>query len=103
MLFVSVDPKRDSPGRLAEWTDHFGPQFIGVTGSEKTLRRLTKRYRVTYSYGEPNDNGFYMISHSSALFVFDPSGRVRLLATPGESVGDVAKVLRTLNAHLDSG
>ena len=97
VLFVSVDPKRDSPQRLAEWTAHFGPPFIGLTGTQAQLRTLAKRYRVTYSYGEPNANGFYRVNHSSALFVFDSAGHARLLATPGESIDDVASDLRKLS------
>lgn len=97
VLFVSVDPKRDSPQRLAKWTSYFGPQFIGLTGTQTQLRTLAKRYRVTYSYGEPNTNGFYMVNHSSALFVFDAAGHARLLATPGESIDGVASDLRKLS------
>lgn len=91
VLFVSVDPERDTPERLQRFTDHFGPRFIGLTGTQAQLKALSKRYRITYGYGEPNDNGFYLVSHSSAIFVFDDQGQARLLVNQNESVDDLAK------------
>lgn len=79
ILFVSVDPARDTPERLAQYTSAFGSRFIGLTGTQKQLRTLTKRYAVTYSYGEKDASGNYPVSHSSAVFVFDREGDVRLL------------------------
>jgi len=79
VLFVSVDPKRDDPTRLRQYTDAFGPEFIGLTGTTEQLEALTKRYRTTYSYGKPDAAGFYEVSHASAVYAFDKSGRARLL------------------------
>lgn len=82
ILFVSVDPARDTPERLAQYTSAFGPEVIGLTGTQEQLRTLTKRYRVTYGYGEKDASGNYPVSHSSAVFVFDREGDVRLLMSP---------------------
>ncbi|MES1926339.1 SCO family protein [Salinisphaera sp. T31B1] len=101
VLFVSVDPERDTPERIQRFTSSFGPDFTGATGSQDQLKQLAKRYRVTYGYGEPNDNGFYLVSHSSAIFVFDPQGRARLLVNQNESVDALTKDLNTLMDHLD--
>lgn len=101
VLFVSVDPERDTPERIERFTTSFGPDFVGATGTPEQLKTLSKRYRVTYGYGEPNDNGFYLVSHSSAIFVFDPQGRVRLLVNQNESVDGLTQDLRTLLNHLD--
>ncbi|MDX1604948.1 MAG: SCO family protein [Candidatus Competibacterales bacterium] len=79
VLFVSVDPARDDPARLREYTDAFGPDVTGLTGTQAQLQALTRRYRVTYGYGDPDENGDYLVSHSSAVFAFDPEGEVRLL------------------------
>lgn len=86
VLFVSVDPKRDTLERLAGYTDGFGERFVGLRGQEDYLRELTKRYRVTFGYGEPDANGNYNVSHSNAAFIFDGSGKLRLLARPDQSV-----------------
>lgn len=98
VLFVSVDPERDPPKVLERFTSGFGPRFVGLTGSQEQLRALAKRYRTTYGYGEPNDDGYYLVSHSSAIFVFDGQDRARLLVSSDESVdaltADLEKLLR---------
>lgn len=79
ILFVSVDPKRDTPEKLNEYVNFFGDNIKGLTADEKTLRQLAKRYRTTFGYGEPDEHGNYDVSHSSAVYVFDPRGKARLL------------------------
>lgn len=96
VLFVSVDPRRDTPARLRQYTSLFGPRFIGLTGTQEQLRALTKRYRVTYSYGEPNERGYYEVAHSSGMFVFGPEGRLHLLLNQTLTASQIAEDLRTL-------
>ena len=100
VLFVSVDPERDTPTKLREYTRYFGPEVIGLTGTQKQLTALTKRYRVTYGYGEPNDNGFYDVSHSSGVFVFGPDGTPRLLWNQSVTGDQMAADLKTLLGQL---
>ena len=78
-LFVSVDPKRDSPEHLAAYVRFFGSGIVGLTGKEPQLRELAKRYRTTFGYEEPDENGNYAVSHSNAVYVFDRNGDARLL------------------------
>lgn len=82
ILFVSVDPKRDTPEKLASYVNFFGGNIVGLTADEPTLRKLAKRYRTTFGYGEPDAAGNYDVSHSSAIYVFDHRGQVRLLLRP---------------------
>jgi protein SCO1/2 len=84
VLFVTVDPQRDSAGRLRAYTSAFGPQFVGLRGTPQELTELSKRYRITYSYGKPGKNGDYEVMHSSGVFVFDGTGRSRLLVLPND-------------------
>lgn len=95
-LFVSVDPKRDTPERLKKYTAHFGPWFVGLTGTQDELTRFTKAMRVAYGYGEPNENGFYLVSHSAAVFVFDDEQQVRLLINQQQTVDAITNDLKTL-------
>ena len=81
-LFVSVDPQRDTPERLAKYVDFFGDNIAGLTGTEPQLRELAKRYRTTFGYDEPGPDGNYAVSHSSAIYVFDRDGSARLLIRP---------------------
>ncbi|HET7370990.1 MAG TPA: SCO family protein [Gammaproteobacteria bacterium] len=96
VLFVSVDPKRDPPKVLKEYTQAFGPEFVGLTGTQDQLKALSKRYRVSYSYAEPDANGEYAVNHSSAVFVFDKNGDVRLLMNRSDGVDAMAHDLAQL-------
>lgn len=98
VLFVTVDPARDSERVLSRYTESFGPQFIGLHGTSQQLRDLARRYRVSYGRGEPDAEGRYPVSHSSAVFIFDATGEPRLLATPGHSRTMVEHDLRRLLA-----
>lgn len=96
ILFVSVDPQRDSPEVLHHHAMHFSPYVAGLTGNEKQLAEFAKRYRVSYSYGEPDVNGDYEVYHSSAIFVFDRDGKVRLLQEEKLGAEAIADDLRHL-------
>lgn len=79
VLFVTVDPKRDSLKVLHDYATAFGPQVVGLRGSDDQIAALAKRYRVAYSV-QPAGNGHaYEVTHSSAVYVFDGNGDVRLL------------------------
>lgn len=89
VLFVSVDPDRDSFSRLKRYTEIFGPNFVGLTMDKESIRQMSKRYRVTFGYGEANAEGAYDVSHSGAMFIFDRHGKARLLARPSSSIEDI--------------
>ena len=96
VLFVSVDPERDTPERLAKYADSFGERFVGLRGPIPYLRDLTKRYRTTFGYGKPDDSGFYDVSHSNAAFIFDRDGEIRLLGREDDDIDDLAADLERL-------
>ena len=81
-LFVSVDPERDTPARLAEYVNFFGERIVGLTGKAADLRTLTQRYRTTFGHEEPDAEGDYAVTHSGAVYVFDREGNPRLLMRP---------------------
>ena len=90
VLFVTVDPQRDSATRLRQYTRAFGPRFVGLRGTRQELVALSKRYRISYSYGEPDKDGDYEVMHSTGVFVFDGTGRSRLLVLPNDSADAIA-------------
>jgi protein SCO1/2 len=102
VLFVSIDPGRDTPARLAGYTDAFAPQVIGLTGSRDQLQALTRRYRAALSYGDGYPDGDYAVYHSAGVFVFDGDGEARLLFQPGDGIdairADLARLLEENNA-----
>lgn len=97
VLFVSVDPDRDTPELLADYTSAFGPEFIGLTGTQAQLREITRRFRVTYSYAEPDEYGSYDVSHSSAVFGFNADGEAAILMrddlAPEEQLSDIRQLI----------
>ncbi|MBV1875210.1 MAG: SCO family protein, partial [Cycloclasticus sp.] len=96
VLFVSVDPKRDTVEKLKKYTDIFGPSFIGLRGSDSTIKEMTKKYRVTFGYGDADTEGNYDVSHSGAVFIFDVKGEARLLATQSSSTEDIIYDMKKL-------
>lgn len=96
ILFVSVDPARDTPKILHNYVHAFDPRAVGLTGSEEQIRDMAKRYRVAFSRGPATAHGGYEVNHSSAIYVFDGQGRARLLATPTDSIDAIAHDVRQL-------
>lgn len=99
VLFVSVDPKRDTTAVLKRYVNNFGPEFVGLRGDQAELTALSKRYRIAYHYENPDKYGNYEVDHSSAVFVFDRDGRARLLAQSDNTAQQVASDLRRLLAN----
>lgn len=88
ILFISVDPHRDTPETLQAYVDAFDSHAIGLTGTEKQVADLARRYRVAFQIEAPkNDNpDNYEVAHSRGIYIFDKNGKARLLASDGESV-----------------
>jgi len=97
VLFVTVDPKRDTQPLLKQYVNAFGPAFVGLRGDDAALQALTRRYRVGYSVEAAGPHG-YSVTHSSAVFVFDGDGKARLLATGAEKAAPFVQDLRRLLA-----
>jgi protein SCO1/2 len=86
VLFVSVDPKRDTPERLAQYAPFFGPRVRGATGDPAHLSRLTEALGVVYAQvGDGGDPG-YLVDHSSAVLLIDPEARLYAVMTAPHSV-----------------
>jgi protein SCO1/2 len=100
ILFVSVDPARDTPKVLHAYVNAFDSHAIGLTGTAGATEALSKRYRSAFTREPASADGNYEVSHSSAIYVFDRDGRARLLATPSASHDDLVHDLHLL---LDNG
>jgi len=82
VLFVTVDPERDTLPILADYVKNFAPQIDGLHGAPDELAALARRYRVVYSVTPETKDHPYEVTHSSAIYVFDTSGAARLLVSP---------------------
>ncbi len=103
VLFVTVDPARDTPAHLAEYVHAFGPMVTGLRGGREALDALTRRYRVSYALGKPDADGDYDVTHSSGVFVFDRRGRARLLILADAAPQAIEADLRRLAAEPAHG
>jgi protein SCO1/2 len=73
-LFVTIDPSRDTATVLKSYVASFGPEFVGLTGSEGAIAAVEQAYHV-YAAKRPTPDGGYDMDHSSVLYVMDPQGR----------------------------
>jgi protein SCO1/2 len=79
VLFVTVDPGRDSLSVLKDYTEAFGPQVVGLRGTPDQIATLAKRYRVSYSVTPAANGQPYEVTHGAAVYVFDRAGDIKLL------------------------
>jgi protein SCO1/2 len=95
IVFITVDPDRDTPAALHAYLHAFDTQHaVGLTGSDRAIESLAKRYRVAYQRERRDLDGAYEVTHSSAVYIFDAQGHARLLATDHDSADAVAHDLR---------
>lgn len=99
ILFISVDPHRDTPDILQAYVDLFDPHAIGLTGDESAIAALARRYRVAYQIERPDTEhpgAPYEVSHSRGIYAFDQQGKAIWLAADGESQEDLLAAIRPL-------
>lgn len=76
VLFVSVDPERDTPARLKQYADYFESNIIGLTGSADNIAEIAHRYGVVYAKVDDPKNGTnYAVDHSAFTYVIDQQGK----------------------------
>jgi protein SCO1/2 len=93
VLFVTVDPYRDTDAVMADYAKAFSPQVVGLRGTENQLASLARTYRVAYSVkkGPP-----YEVTHSNAVFFFDRVGKARLVTTDTGNAAAIAEDVKRL-------
>jgi protein SCO1/2 len=99
MIFVSVDPKRDTPARLKEYAEFFHPAIVGATGTPEEIAAIARRYGVFYAEQKVETAGDgYVVDHSADTYV---------ISTAGQLVGKIAhatppdQVVETIRKHLN--
>ena len=94
VLFVTIDPERDTADALAKYVTAFDPRFLGLSGDAQATSRAAKEFKVFYEKRKTGDS--YSMDHSGQTYVIDPQGRLRLLVRPERLGEDLAEDLRTL-------
>lgn len=98
VIFVTVDPERDTPELLSQFVPAFDPGFLGARATTEELARMAKAFRVVYQKTAVKGPDDYLIDHSAGTYVFDPKGRLRLLMPYGSSPDAIVQDLKTLLA-----
>lgn len=89
VLFVSVDPERDTPARLKEYAAFFHPAMVGATGTPAEVAAVARQYGAYYARQKADTAGGYVVDHLSELFLIDPDGQLAARlpnAMPAEQV-----------------
>ena len=99
VLFVTVDPERDTPQLLAQYVPSFDPGFVGLYGDLEATARTAKEFKVVYQKvaGSSPDN--YTMDHSAGTYVFDQAGRLRLFVSYGQGATVLMHDIRILLAQ----
>ena len=102
VVFVSVDPARDTPERLAQWLGAFHPSFIGLTGTKEEIDEIQRQMRFQPGVLEQTDTDNYGVSHASAVIGFTPDNVGRFLYFAGitrdDYVNDIPLLVRFTGA-----
>ncbi len=94
VLFVTLDPERDTPELLSKYVTAFDPRFLGLRGDLPATERAAKEFKIFFEKRKEGDS--YTIDHTAQTYVLDPQGRLRLLVHPERIGTDLADDLRTL-------
>lgn len=89
VLYVTVDPERDTPQRVQEYVDHFNPDFIGLSGSESELAKVWNDYGVFREIVEGTSAAGYLVNHTARVTMIDQQGNLRVsfpFDTPVENI-----------------
>ncbi len=99
VLFVTVDPERDTPALLAQYVPAFDPRFAALYGDAAATEKVAKEFKVIYQKQPGSTPGTYTVDHSAGVYVFDPQGRLRLYMSHGQGpdvfANDIRELLRT--------
>ena len=98
VVFITVDPERDTPAVLKAYVSNFGPGVVGLRGTPEQIAATAKEFKVFYAKVPGAAPGSYTMDHSAASYVFDPQGRVRLYVQYGADSKSVASDLKLLLA-----
>lgn len=96
VVFVTLDPARDTPAVLAKYAPAFNPSFIGLYGTDAAIAATAKEFKVFFQKQPGSSPDNYTIDHTAASYAYDPQGRLRLYIKHGETPEALAADLKLL-------
>lgn len=98
VLFVTIDPERDTQEKLAAYVPWFDPSFIGLYGDAASTEAVAREFKVYYAKKETSGGMAYVLDHTAGAYAFDPSGRIRLYIKDDAPTEAIASDLKNLLA-----
>ena len=98
VLFITVDPERDTQQVLAGFVPAFDPSFVGLRGDVKQTEKVEKDFKIFAQKVPAKDGKSYTIDHTAGTYLFDPQGRIRLFVKHGQDAQSLQKDISTLLA-----
>lgn len=96
VLFVTVDPERDTQALLAAYVPNFDKRFLGLYGDAVATEKVAKEFKIFYQKVPGKTPGSYTIDHTAGSYVFDPEGRIRLFLRHGQGAEPIVHDLKIL-------
>lgn len=96
VLFITVDPERDTPAVLSKYVPSFNPGFLGLYGDAEATARVAKEFKIFYQKQPGTAPGSYTVDHSAGTYIFDQRGRLRLFAGHGQGAAALVHDIRIL-------
>lgn len=95
VLFVTVDPERDTRELLSRYVPSFNPTFLGLSGTAEETARAAKEFKIFFQK-QPSSGGTYSVDHSAGTYILDQQGRLRLYAQYGQGAAALLHDIRVL-------
>jgi protein SCO1/2 len=96
VLFVTVDPERDTPEVLRQYVSSFDSRFLGLYGDAEATARVAKEFKIFYQKQRVKDSATYSVDHSAGTYIFDREGRLRLYGRYGAGASLLLHDIRIL-------
>ncbi len=94
VLFVTVDPERDTPEMLKSYTQTFDPSFVGLYGDAERIAEVAREYKVYYKKVPTGSS--YTLDHTALSYVYDPQGKLRVVLRHEQTAEDYAADLKLI-------
>jgi len=100
-VFITVDPKRDTPEQMKSFTTYFNEAFIGVSGEKEEIDKFKEPLGVIYNFEGDTNSDEYIVTHFAAIYMIDPSGKERAYVLPPHSKEQVAKAYQIIRKNYE--
>jgi protein SCO1 len=96
VLFITLDPERDTPALLSKYVPAFDPRFLGLVGDKAQTDKVAADFKVFFQKVPGKEPGSYSMDHTAGSYVFDPQGRIRLFVRHGQGAAPIVHDLKLL-------